>query len=176
MSLKGILDQSNWKMAHKNAILVYVPLSLALILIVIQFVLIEMARIEVDQNANSRKVIKLSNDVGALFFESTYLISGYVLTKSERVGERFDAVVAQLPAKQRELSEQVRGNKEQLEEVKRMQLIVNRGVTLLDALRHSRDEGSDPADVIKVMGTRAHLVSLLKQFMQEQQVAGEKLK
>src|SRR5262249_7873171 len=62
------------------------------------------------------------------------------------------------------------------EEVKRMQLIVNRGVTLLDALRHSRDEGSDPADVIKVMGTRAHIVSLLKQFMQEQQVAGEKLK
>src|SRR6516225_5063020 len=100
MGLKGILDQSNWKMAHKNAILVYVPLSLALLLIVGQFALLEVAKREVDRQSHSRKVIATANEFGRLFFESVYLLSGYVLTKSERVAERYDAIVAKLPEKQ----------------------------------------------------------------------------
>lgn len=169
MSLKGILDQSNWKMAHKNAILVYVPLSLALLLIVGQFALLELAKQEVDRQSHSRKVAASASEVGRLFFESVYLLSGYVLTKSELVGERYDAAAAKLPEKQRELADQVQGNQQQFEPVKRMQNIVERTLMLMNAVRNSHDEGSDPYEVMKILGTRNHLVSLLKQFMAEQQ-------
>jgi PAS domain S-box-containing protein len=176
MSLKAILDQSNWKMAHKNAILVYVPLSLALLLIAGQFALLELAKHEVDRQAHSRKLVATATELGGLFFESVYLLSGYILTRSEKVGDRYDAQVARLPEKLKELADQVRDDPAHIEPIKRMQVNVQHGVKLLDAVRHSKDEGSDPYDVMKIMGTRAHLVSLLKQFMAEQQDFTDNLK
>jgi PAS domain S-box-containing protein len=169
MTLKGMFDQSNWKMAHKAAILVYVPLSLAVLLILGQFLLLAQAEEDVKRADHSRTIVTMATDIGGLYYECVYTFCAYVLTKSELAGERYDRQVAKLPEKLSELGAEVKDSPAQLKSVERLRLLFDRTIQVLSILRHSKDEGSDPQIVIELLGTRTYIISLLKEFLAEQQ-------
>jgi PAS domain S-box-containing protein len=167
MALKGIFDQSNWKMAYKNAILVYVPLALAFILIAGQFLLLAKAERDVLRESHSRQSVAMANELSNIITEIIQNFIAFTLTKSEIIGERYDRQAAKLPAKLDALAHQVQDDPVQLKSAKRMQFLVGRILKLLETLRHSKEEGGDPQDVMQLLGTRAFLYSLVKEFLLE---------
>jgi PAS domain S-box-containing protein len=165
---RDFLDQSNLKMAQKGAVMVGVPLLLGLILFVAQFLFLKEIEREKQAEAHSAKVIKMANELGATVIDAVYLLSGYVFTRSELVGDRYDKTVRNLSSEMPPFIQEVSDNPAQLKSAKHMQLIMEQIVTLLNTLRNSSMDGSDPQEVMLLVGTRAHLTSLIKEFLAEQ--------
>jgi PAS domain S-box-containing protein len=169
MSFRSILDQSNLKMRYKGVILVSVPLFLGLVLMVVLFLLLKQTEREVEREAHSRTVLSSANLLGGMFVDCIYTLTGYCFTKSEMLGSRYDRIAAEIPEKLKELANLVSGNADQSKLVGKMQMLATRTMKLLDTLRHcEQDEASDPHEVILLLGTRAHLASLMKEFLANQ--------
>jgi signal transduction histidine kinase len=168
MDLKRILDQSNLKMAYKGVILVSVPLILGLVFFSLLFLLLVRTEQEAAREAHSRRVASLANNFSRSVIDSAYSLSGYIFTRSELMGKRYDEQAAKLPQQVQVLAEEVRGNRQQTETVDRMRAFIERAVKLLNTLRNSSQEGSDPRTIIYVLGVRSHLNSLLKEFIEEE--------
>src|SRR6516162_4534667 len=128
MNWKTILDQSNLKIAQKGFILVLVPLILGLIFIGILLFLLNQAELARSREAHARKVISLANTVNAHALDGIQFLTGYVLTRSETIGEHYDQVVAKLPAEFQDLSEETRGDSVESKLVEQMRSIVERAV------------------------------------------------
>jgi PAS domain S-box-containing protein len=168
MNWKTILDQSNLKIAQKGFILVLVPLILGLIFIGILLFLLNQAELARSREAHARKVISLANTVNAHALDGIQFLTGYVLTRSETIGEHYDQVVAKLPAEFQDLSEETRGDSVESKLVEQMRSIVERAVKLLNTLRKSNDREYGPNDVWYLGGVRTHLTYLLQQLLLEQ--------
>lgn len=168
MDLKKLFDQSNLKMAYKGVILVSVPLILGLIFILALFLLLVHTEEEAQREAHSRRVASLANNFSRGVIDSAYSISGYILTRSEPLGKRYDETVAKLPQQIQELADEVKDSREQSETVDHMRMFLDRALKLLNTLRHSSDEGTDPRSVMYILGVRAHLNALLKEFIAEE--------
>ena len=168
MELKKILDQSNLKMAHKGVILVSLPLFLGLLFITLLFLLLVQTEQEAEREAHSRKVASLANSFTRNTIDSVYTLSGYILTRSDSLGTRYDEIASKLPQQLQDLKNLVRDDPEQLKIVERMGNFLESGLKLLNTLRNSSEEGSDPKAVMYILGLRNHLISLLKEFITEE--------
>ncbi|PWT96079.1 MAG: hypothetical protein C5B53_10370 [Candidatus Melainabacteria bacterium] len=170
MSFRSIIDQSNLKMAYKGVILVSVPLLLGVLLIMALFLLLKQTEREVERETHYRTVSMEANVLGGTLIDCVYTLSGYCFIKSKALGDRYDQVAAKIPEKLQELADLVRNYPDELKSVQRMQMLSRRTMSLLNTLRHSEeDEGSDPHQVILLLGTRSHLKSLIMEFLKEQQ-------
>jgi PAS domain S-box-containing protein len=156
-------------MAYKGAFLVSVPLVLGVLLIMALFLLLKQTEREAEREAHYRTVSTASNVIGGMLVDCVYTLSGFCFLKSKTLGERYDQLAVKIPEKMQELAELVRNDPEQLKSVQRMQMLARHALSLLATLRHSEeDEGTDPHEVILLLGTRAHLRSLIQEFLTEQ--------
>src|SRR6516165_9401267 len=132
MELKKILDQSNLKMAHKGVILVSLPLFLGLLFITLLFLLLVQTEQEAEREAHSRKVASLANSFTRNTIDSVYTLSGYILTRSDSLGTRYDEIASKLPQQLQDLKNLVRDDPEQLKIVERMGNFLESGLKLLN--------------------------------------------
>jgi PAS domain S-box-containing protein len=168
MGFKQLLDQSNLKMAHKGVVLVSLPLFLGLVFVTVLFLLLNQTEREAEREAHAKRIVSYSNALARGIIDSIYALSGYILTRSELLADRYDQTVAKLPKDMQALTQEVANDPEKAKSVAHLHVLFDRGMKLLTTLRNSSEEGSDPQQVLYIMGIRAHLTSLLKEFMIEQ--------
>lgn len=172
-----MLASGRLSLAHKQIILISVPLGLGLVFIFILSMMLQQARVEINREARSKAVMSAVERASKLLFDAGNLLPSYAVTRNPVVAGQFEMIEQDVQEEFNNARRLVASSSRKVAAIDRMQQVERRIFKILHIVIESIDEDGLDGSALHIAGLRTQFESLLQVLLNEMhQFANEERK
>lgn len=135
----SVAPRRGFKISHKGLILVAIPLAFEIVFVIALLALLKNAENVADNAERGRAIIASSQDILKHFYDASKYLAAYASTHNELIGKQIDQSLSEIPSAMQTLKNEIADQPSELETVRRIEILSNDAVELVQAAKSKID-------------------------------------